>query len=258
MKKLRCCLVIALLLLAVQCTVFAQAPSAVKYSQLPNTDWSYSFSSEIKAPVGAAPFYISQMADDWKCNATGDVTDIHWWGSYWLPPTVPYYTDYSDGLPSALSGGITAFNISFWTDIPVGPGIPYSRPGQAFRSFTVQGTASETEDFEISLGDLTRKVYKYDYYLTAEQQFEQVKDTIYWVSIQAVLPDETKQWGWHETMGYKYDMSVIQKNNSGYWYFPCGGHDMAFELTTVPEPSGILAMLSGLGGIVGFGFRRRK
>ena len=102
-------------------------------------------------------------------------------------------------------------------------------------------------------------MYKYDVDLSSNDQFNQVQGTIYWISIQAILPDHPeKQWGWHETTGFHFDTAVMRKGTSEVWSIPCGGHDMAFELTTVPEPAGILALLSGLTGILGICLRRRK
>jgi hypothetical protein len=59
------------------------------------------------------------VADDWECNDSRPVTDIHWWGSFinWDQPNLPPI------LPKA-------FNIGIWTDVPKGPGVPFSHPGK--------------------------------------------------------------------------------------------------------------------------------
>ena len=259
MKWMRLCVIGVFVLLAVQCLAVTPVPSVVKYSQPPNTEWSYDLSSEIKQPTGAGIVYQSLMADDWLCNATGTVTDIHWWGSYWAPYPAEPYSDYSDSRPNAPAGGITGFNITIWNDVQVGPNNPYSHPGTMRQEIT--GTANEQLDYTITdpSGFLTHSVYKYNVDLSSNDQFRQDAGNIYWLSIQAILPDLEKQWGWHETTSIHNDIGVMKKGVESSWFIPCGGHDMAFELTTaVPEPSGILAILSGLGGILGVAFRRRK
>ena len=71
-----------------------------------------------------------QLADDWRCRETGPVQDIHFWFSArndWLDLALPLDTQ------------IFNINVSIHADIPVGPGIPYSRPGAALwvRNYTV-------------------------------------------------------------------------------------------------------------------------
>ncbi|HET6454676.1 MAG TPA: PEP-CTERM sorting domain-containing protein [Armatimonadota bacterium] len=261
MKWLRFCMIAALMLFAVQCLAVAPPPSAVKYSQPPNMEWSYDLSSETKQPPTGGPnIYESLMADDWLCNATGTVTDIHWWGSYWTPYPGEPYADYSDSRPNAPAGGIVGFNIAIWTDVPASAQNPYSHPGTMIKPISITGNANETPAFQVTdpSGFLTHDVYKYDIDLSTNDQFNQLQDTIYWLSIQAILPDLEKQWGWHETTTIHNDIGVMKKGVESSWFIPCGGHDMAFELTTVPEPSGILVILSGLSGILGVAFRRRK
>ena len=263
MKWIRLCVITGLMLFAVQCTAVTPVPSVVKYVQPPNTDWSYSLSSEIKQPVtGAPPIYQSLMADDWECNATGTVTDIHWWGSYWPHYDGEYYAPYSDGRPDSPNGGITGFNITIWDDVPKSANNPDSHPGNKRTEIYIDGNpevADAQSPFQITDGSHVRTVYRYDVNLSPNDQFEQVYGTINWISIQAIIPgNPDKQWGWHETTVIQNDRSVMRTGTSEEWTYPCGGHDMAFALTTVPEPAGILALLSGLGGILGVAFRRRK
>lgn len=263
MKWLRFCIIAALILLAAQCMAVNAVPDLVKYSQLPNHNWSYDLSSEIKPVTGASPLWETVMADDWKCNATGTVCDIHWWGSYWTPP--PHYTEYSDALPNAVSGGIQGFNITIWDDVPASPNNPYSHPGTTkIKEIPITGNANEQWAFDVpdppDPNYQPHSVYKYDVNLSPNEQFPQTAGTTYWLSIQAILPDASRQWGWHETTGIQpgTDTAVIQKSHDEYWYIPCGGHDMAFELTTVPEPSGILALITGLSGVIAIGLKRRR
>ncbi|MGB9619249.1 MAG: hypothetical protein ACPL7K_02415 [Armatimonadota bacterium] len=81
-------------------------------------------------PWGGGP----QVADDWQCKDRLPVTDFHWWGSYidWKEPYQP---------PSKVLG----FWFGIYTDIPVQPGVDYSRPGQLIWQFqTTQFTETSS------------------------------------------------------------------------------------------------------------------
>lgn len=250
------CLLLAVLVQGASLAGPIQDP--VKYSQLPRmTANSWDYSSEIKP--GIQPPLWSLMADDWKCPDGLPVTDIHWWGSYWIPPGG--YTVYSDLLATAPPGGIQGFNITFYDDIPVDPskGIYYSRPGAVKKSLNISGTANETFYGTVNKGGgLTEDVYQYFVKLDPQDYFHQEKDKIYWLSIQAVLPTNVKQWGWHESIDHRYDYAVQQWGVESGWYVACSGHDMAFELTTVPEPASFASLLMGIGTVSAWALRSRR
>jgi len=258
-KYLRLGLMCLLLAVVVQCASLAgPIQDPVKYSQLPRmTANSWDYSSETKAAI--QPPLWSLMADDWQCPDGRPVTDIHWWGSYWTPPGA--YTVYSDQLANAPLGGITGFNITIYDDVPVDPakGIYYSRPGAVKSYFTIPGPANETLYGTIDKGSgLTEDVYQYYVNLDPQDYFNQEKDKIYWLSIQAILPTNVKQWGWHEAIDHRYDYAVQQWGVESGWYVACTGHDMAFELTSVPEPASLASVLMGICTMSAWAFRSRK
>ncbi len=255
----RLAIVVLLSVLALQCiSLAALAPvDDNKYIQAPKlTANSYDFSSEVKRGVTGGPIFTSLMADDWKCPDGKPITDIHWWGSYWNAPDG--YIFYSDGLADAQNGGIVRFNIKIYSDIPAGPGVAFSRPGQELWSKSITGNANETFVTSLDKGNgLVESIYKYDVILGQSDWFQQEKDKIYWLSIQADGFDTTaRQWGWHEAEGQALDFAVQEWPGSTL-YYPCGGRDMAFQLTSVPEPASLMALGLGVIGLGGLIVRRR-
>jgi hypothetical protein len=197
------------------------------------------YSSELKVP--------SAVAADWLCQDGLPVTDIHWWGSYWLPgaPTPPDGSPNSDGFMNAPAGGIQAFRLGIWSDVPAGGSVPFSHPGQLM--WTVD-TASYNEVFYGTTA-AGKEVWQYNVYLPQTEWFNQVQGQIYWLSIEALLPDPVRQWGWHESKDHWND-DAVQIFKGSPWYELINNTysvDMAFELTTIPEPAALL--LLALGGL---------
>lgn len=239
------------LLVTLQVPAIADAPEQpVKWSQLPDMVGGLDWSSEVKVP--------STVADDFLCQDGLPVTDIHWWGSYWLPnnPVPPDGSTHSDALPNAPPGGIEKFIIRFWTDIPKDPNIPlsFSRPGQELWAVDAY------QFFETFYGVTTNgeEVYQYNVYLDPADWFLQEQGLIYWISIEAVLQDPTRQWGWHESKDHWNDAAVQDFKSSGWVAIQNNLYDsdMAFELTTIPEPGSLVALLGGMVAL--FGVRRRR
>jgi hypothetical protein len=185
-------------------------------------------------------YYPQIAADDWFCLGPHPVTDIHWWGSYlnWMEPTPPLE-------------GPDGFHLGIWTDVPAGPGQPWSHPGQLiWESFVPRAALNERAvgiDFHEEHGYET--CFAYDYYLPPEQWFFQPPTghgTIYWLSIAAVYPVITPpyQWGWKTTIPSWRDAAVRifapvppqigQEFESGEPIYDSAGTpwDLAFVLTT--------------------------
>ena len=240
--------VLGLLLLVMPYAGSADAPrDPIKWSQLPDMYGGLDFSTEIKVP--------SLVADDWLCRDGLPVMDIHWWGSYWIPPSG--YTYYSDKLPNAVPPpGVVSLTLAIWSDVPQGPGVPFSHPGQQLWSHAATNF-NETFYGKTEFGE---DVYQYFVRLPEEDWFLQEKETIYWLSIQANFPNSSNQWGWHESKYHWNDATVQDFMGSGWYALRNNLYDvdMAFELTTVPEPGSLASLAVGLLGMVGWVARRMR
>ncbi|RLB03201.1 MAG: hypothetical protein DRG59_11915, partial [Deltaproteobacteria bacterium] len=152
----------------------------VKWSQLPDMAYGVNIKS-----VEQEPF----VADDWRCVDPRAVTDVHFWGSYigWDP-----------GDPSSEpTPGVNAFVIRIFSDIPAGadPERRYSHPGELLYEAHI-GDFVEEYVKTIVHSDGTKE-HKFSYSLDLPEPFRQEEGTIYWISISAKMPQESKfPWGW--------------------------------------------------------------
>lgn len=198
------------------------------------------------------PGMESLRADDFISDGR-PITDIHWWGSY-----LGFLTNFPGPvlIPPAPARPLY-FTLKWYTDIPSNtfPGITWSMPGTELTNINI----SITNCHEVYYGTVTQMWKGADYY---EHEFQYYVDlihtpwleesgTVYWVSIQAVLPTIGWQqlhngWGWKTTPPENQwnDYSVISNASpampwlEGHYpgnhpYYPNPGKcDLAFELTT--------------------------
>jgi hypothetical protein len=183
-------------------------------------------------------------ADDFVCNGTGLVTDVHWWGVY-----------YEEEGPLPIMG----FNIRFYLDDGING---YGVPGTLVYDVVYSGNADET-DTEMVGGD----GYKIWAYKANIEPFYQKERETYWMSISALPgwdpfedPNLFRAWGWRNAVGITgYEgVQADYGDHQLMWSDAWGtGTDFAFVLTTVPEPAAVTALaglLLGLGGAI---LRRR-
>jgi hypothetical protein len=190
-----------------------------KYRQDPNADgWDVAFLSEVELPL--------ELADDWRCDETGTVDDIHFWYS-WQGDT---------------EGNIYAVTVKIYSDNPFGPF--GSEPNDLKWSRTFYDN-----EFVWSPWPITGVQGWYDplvpwwlypdhsnfYYLSIDEidePFIQEQGNIYWLSIEM----ET-DWlaGWKTTYDFQNDFAVWRTAGGAWqpveadWGEPV---DFAFELTT--------------------------
>lgn len=247
---------------AAQAVFVPPAGGEVKYSQPPMTCGGYDFASMVDWETTG---FI--MMDDWVCPDGLPVTDIHWWGSYWSTPAGGQVI-YSDWIGGADPIPDITFEIAIFSDIPAddlnnpyGFSIPNLEDVLFDQTF---GSSEFTESYaftDIKIpGAVQETVYKYDLFLDPSDWFYQEEGTIYWLSIVASGGDGSTQWGWHNSCSQRGDFAVQASYDGdlGDFYIPCGGVDMAFELTTVPEPGSLLALGAGLSSLLGLAVRKRR
>lgn len=158
--------------------------------------------------AGVIPFYQGRyMADDFADKVSTPVVHLKWWGSYRndvINPQMP----------------VNKFLIAFETDVPAGqaPNPTFSRPGTPLLVQEVKrgplsvGSGTFTETL-IRGPDpiLNESLYEYNAELNLGKEFKELKDTVYWLKIAALVdvpqnfptfpavnpPNFVTQWGWH-------------------------------------------------------------
>jgi hypothetical protein len=153
--------------------------------------------------ISPANYNGTFMADDFADKFSTPVVHLTWWGSY-----------INDNTPAAPQPHVQKFLIAFESDVPASTQNPFSRPGQVLSSDVVtlgplapsSGTFTETlvRGPDPVLGEA---LYKYNAELHLGKQFNQQRDTVYWLKIAALVdvaqtlpnppPPGTTQWGWH-------------------------------------------------------------
>lgn len=257
LRYVRVGIIVLLVLVSAYSAMAVPQMTPTKWSQLPDMDKGKTFSSESKVP--------SLVADDWTCPDGQKITGIHWWGAYWAPVTNGNYGSYSDGRPNVNSVTtavpVTSWTLKVWSNLPAsstGNSSPYAVPGAVLKTWTVQN-ANEQYYGTTTSGTVLRKVYDYSVDLTSDPFF-QTKGVTYWLSIEATVPDTDKQWGWHESNNHQDSAAVNDFKGAGWMQIQNNQYDndMAFELTTTPEPGSLMVLGFGLVSMSGMMVRRRR
>ncbi|MCK5505584.1 MAG: hypothetical protein KAJ10_10500, partial [Thermodesulfovibrionia bacterium] len=209
----------------------------VKWSQPPDMETGVNIKS-IERPLQPI------VADDWQCRDPRPVTDVHFWGSY-----IGWET-HNPGPPPLPPPGVLGFVIRIYTDVPADPGANlYSHPGELLYEMTINDFSEELFA-SILLPDDTFE-HKFYYSLDLPDPFFQEEGTIYWISIAAIMLDDTLfPWGWETCDPRVHFMDNACWLVDGVWkelkqgtppipeWYPHPTVDMAFELTVprLPPP----------------------
>lgn len=148
------------------------------------------------------------MADDFADNLSSPIVHVKWWGSYHqdvINPNMP----------------VNRFLISFENDVPAGPAPSFSRPtdvgnfNQTVLRSNVLTPGSGTFTEKVIRGKdpvVGESLYEYNAELNLGKSFAELKDTVYWLKIVAMVdipaafpqpfsvvnpPPNATQWGWH-------------------------------------------------------------
>ncbi|MHC4498560.1 MAG: DUF7901 domain-containing protein, partial [Planctomycetota bacterium] len=196
-----------------------------KWRQDPYPDgWDVAFST-------VDPTALVELADDWRCDETGPIDDIHFWVSW----------------EGDFIGWIPWITVRIYTDNPVGPG-GYSEPNELKWERTFRPPefnmwwyyASEPGFFEPVTGiwDWPNHLEYFQIDINdIKDPFIQEQGNIYWLSIEANSVDG---WvGWKTSQMLWNDKAVYRHPSTGEWfelYDPMQpvpvSLDLAFVLTT--------------------------
>jgi len=200
------------------------------------------------------------VADDWICLDDQPVTGIRWWGSFqgWSEVWAPW--------PSP-----TAFVITIWSDVPQGPGEPFSHPAQVLwqvlcRDFTYQPAGWEFDPRRPLAPPET--VFLFEQRFSRKEWFwQEPGHNIYWISIAALYEDAGGEpvqypWGWltrphmfNDDAVRIFDPTAPVPGSSFvagepiWWPTPEESWDMAFQLLT---PSPLDIVIDGTDGADGW------
>lgn len=205
--------------------------------------------------------YPKVLADDFLCTLTGPITDIHFWfSSFRDQPFV-----------------ITNIHVSFHADIPASPTGGYSRPGALLwqRDFgTVAGgigavavTITNWGSGQQGWYDPNTWFFEYPNHFTIWQAnivgipdpFFQQEGNIYWLDISVMTQDGLL--GWKTSYQHFNDDAVWGDFPEPFWQelrdpVTQQSLDLAFVLTTVPEPGTVLLVAFGCVGLLALQRRR--
>jgi len=220
--------------------------------------------------VDVSAMWPRVLADDWQCTSPVPVGGIHIWGSWrW------------DKLPQSDPN----FIIQIWSNQPANPkaGIFFPRPKALLwspdpttttvtaRPYYVIPDWEEGEGwYDPSNGEYEPNSDRVIWQLNldvSQSPFYQQPGEIYWLVVQAQIPDDGPMVGWKSAdQEYHWGGNAVWLFDPGggipNWqelYHPMTGDSMAlaFVITAIPEPSTLVLLAVGLLGLLCYAWKRR-
>lgn len=196
-----------------------------------------------------------EVADDWLCTETGPVSDIHFWYSV------------AQDLPTRIDT-VTAI---IYKDVPANSPpepVPFSHPGEELwrRTFDAsqfkvsdqigigtQGFADPQQPNYIGWGANDHHQFRQINIVDIQNPLVQQQGTIYWLGLYVDWTGTQSPAGWKTSLEHFQD-DAVYRTLQGSWaelISPAGvSLDMAFVITTIPEPATLLLSLLGTCGVV--------
>ena len=189
-------------------------------------------------------FHDWQLGDDWRCSETGNVTDIHFW--------ISWFDDMNMDIPW--------IKVSIYSNNPEPP----SKPNELLWSrqfdideFIIAGPWDGDQGWLWPYGEFIEHNHQLYWQINIpeiDQPFEQQEGEIYWLVIGMPYYDPPVAVGWKTSLDHFMDAAVW--GGEANWapiYDPINGEqiDFAFVITTEeePEPDCCLQIESMEGGL---------
>jgi len=190
-------------------------------------------------------FHDWQLGDDWRCSETGNVTDIHFW--------ISWFDDVNMDIPW--------IKVSIYSNKPGPPSIPnellWSRQFD-IDEFITAGPWRGDQGWLRPYGEFIEHNHQLYWQINIpeiDQPFEQKVGEIYWLVIGMPYYDPPVAVGWKTSLNHFMDNAVW--GGPGNWapiHDPINGEpiDFAFVITTEegPEPECCLVIESITGGLL--------
>jgi hypothetical protein len=228
----------------------------------------------------------STVADDWLCTTPQAITDVHFWASWKndiVSPVTSFTVNVYSDQPAVGEAWSRPKDLLYTATVGPQPGqegcdgcfterLCCTLPGSEEAWFWKPNCPTELPGHD-------RNVYQYNLYFDYGKAFQQqgtsTNPIVYWLEISAIHDGATSM-GWKTRdprTGHSGDDAVykdtfdnniwkpLEYQSGDTWGNAFGQYagtsiDLAFVLT--PEPGGMLALATGLIGMIGFAIRRRR